>query len=537
MRIALPRDTVLETVKDTARGRQKPSPALSPARGTPRHGVVGACIALTVALSGLVYLQGVPPLWWDEGWTLCVAHNWMAQGHYGCLLTGKPAPPSLAGHFLVVAPVALSFRWLGTGIWQARLVGLVFTGGAFWLLYYLSAKIYDRRVAIGALLVALLLPIRADLHPLLIGRQVLGEIPAVFYLLAGYAGILLAQNRSPFFLLLAIIGWGLALMTKAQVQPFWLASLLIPLAIAGRARRWRLVALLAAGVLGPFAIMYLVTWGRQLTASGHALPEPPLPGLVETQAFALVTARRLMTMRFAMTIGLATLAGLGYATWKEARAIRLDEVDQPSRNVRLMLLTLAGSWFAWFVLLSIGWGRYAFPPVFLATPFVAALLFDLTDGFRLAGIARAAVSLRSRRPSLDCLAPICAMLLIASLAYSFAGSVRSLPGNDTSALQVTDFLNTATAPGSLVETYESELFFLLQRPYHHPPDQIHVELNRRLFLHETISIDYDPLAADPDYLVIGRHGGTWRLYESVLATNAFRPIRSIGPYYVYQRVR
>jgi hypothetical protein len=90
----------------------------------------------------------------------------------------------------------------------------------------------------------------------------------------------------------------------------------------------------------------------------------------------------------------------------------------------------------------------------------------------------------------------------------------------------------------LIETYDSELFFLLNRPYHYPSDQVHVQLIRRTFLYEdNIKIDYDPLAADPDYLVVGPHSKQWRLYDDVLKVGAFQLVKSYKRYQIYKRVR
>ena len=108
---------------------------------------------------------------------------------------------------------------------------------------------------------------------------------------------------------------------------------------------------------------------------------------------------------------------------------------------------------------------------------------------------------------------------------------------DASALEVVDFLNTRTSSDSIIETYDSELFFLLNRPYHYPPDQIHVELNRRTFLKQHLSIDYDPLAADPDYLVVGPYSKLWKLYDRAVQSGSFRLVQPYGRYDVYQRVR
>jgi hypothetical protein len=64
-----------------------------------------------------------------------------------------------------------------------------------------------------------------------------------------------------------------------------------------------------------------------------------------------------------------------------------------------------------------------------------------------------------------------------------------------------------------------------------------VELNRRTFLNQHVSIDYDPLAVDPDYLVVGHHSKIWGLYDPVLKTGAFHLLKTFRRYNVYERVR
>ena len=109
--------------------------------------------------------------------------------------------------------------------------------------------------------------------------------------------------------------------------------------------------------------------------------------------------------------------------------------------------------------------------------------------------------------------------------------------DDHSAQQVADFFNRQAPPDTRIETYESELHFLLDRPYHYPPDQVHVELNRRGLLHQDVQIDYNPLAADPDYLVVGQFARGNELYQPAIERGAFRRIQTIGSYTIYERVR
>src|SRR5258706_8817372 len=84
-----------------------------------------------------VRLESVPPLWWDEGWTLSVARNWAEIGHYGRLLAGQPVPRGIDAAFHVTGAVALSFSLFGVGIVQARMVEVLITVATLLVMYYL----------------------------------------------------------------------------------------------------------------------------------------------------------------------------------------------------------------------------------------------------------------------------------------------------------------------------------------------------------------------------------------------------------------
>ncbi|KPV48497.1 hypothetical protein SE17_37755 [Kouleothrix aurantiaca] len=103
-------------------------------------------------------------------------------------------------------------------------------------------------------------------------------------------------------------------------------------------------------------------------------------------------------------------------------------------------------------------------------------------------------------------------------------------------MEAAEFLNSNTPPNARVETYESELFFFLQRPYHFPPDQLHVALNRQMVLKQAVPIHYDPLATQPDVVVVGSFSRMWQLYRIVPATPGFRLVRSFGVYDIYERI-
>jgi len=67
-------------------------------------------IALLFLGAATVYLESVPPIGWDEGWTLSVARNWVELGHYGRLSLGEKVPSGLQAALPVTGAVALAFN-------------------------------------------------------------------------------------------------------------------------------------------------------------------------------------------------------------------------------------------------------------------------------------------------------------------------------------------------------------------------------------------------------------------------------------------
>jgi len=493
-------------------------------------------------------LEQVPSPWFDEGWVLPLARNWVELGHYGYLLMGEPVPAtSLSIGLPAVAPIALSFRLFGIGVWQGRLPGIFFTLGALGVLYYLARRLYDPSVAVGALAVALLLSWDPVLHPVLLGRQALGEMPAMFYLLAGYAAVSWAWRRPLWPVPIAIVFWALALRTKPQVLPFFVASLSLPLAIALWKRRWRTARILAFGFLGALVAVNVFARGQELLlsspffspSSGNDLYSMARAASnVRTYWFVLVPTVRLFAMLKVVLVGLPVVLGLCFTAWRFVGNLHRMDLEADREVGRLVLWGFSASWLCWYLLLSVGWSRYLFPVVFVGSVFVAVLLRDVVGGFNMAWLLKRGVgALRQRRFTLPAIGTLLAAITIPAMCLLTLLMLYQsyVVGSDDSVLQAARFLKTHTAPDAVVETCEFELLFLLEHPYHYPPDSVLHQLNRRFFLGRNDVIDYNPLAANPDYLVVGNHGRMWRLYEPVIETGAFRLLQTYGHYEIYER--
>lgn len=499
-----------------------------------RFGPLGMFVV--ALLMGLVGLQSIPPLWWDEGWTLCVARTWVEMGHYGCLLAGKPAPPMLSGHFPVVSSIAASFSLFGIGIWQARLVGLLYTLLTLGLLYELTAALYDRETGVIALGILLFLPVMWEIHPVILGRQVLGEMPMLCFLLAGYASFL-RVDRHRGWGALAIFSWAVALMTKSQTAPFWTLSLLCPAAVCAWRRDWRLVRWIVSLLFLSWLTFVLLDQmkdhllGRHGTVSQYFSPK----GLLEASAIVLVPATRWNVLVFGLHYCLPAMVGYGVALGVFGTQLAHQEPWTWRDVTRLMVWTLGVSWLGWFLLLSVGWERYVFPAVFLSAPFLAGLVRELSLGGPV----------MSRRELVYLSGPsalryrLCGLILLMGMGVLALDALNDLrwSDRDTQVTAVAAFLNDATPAGAVVETFDSELFLLLQRPFHYPPAQVNVELIRRQWHGGHSSVAYDPLMADPDYIVVGRFGRWLGVYQSLVEAGQVRLVRHIGRYEVFERIR
>jgi hypothetical protein len=508
---------------------------------------------LALIVAGLWQLDR-PPSWWDEGWTLSVARNAAQGGFYGRMLLGQPGPPGLEAAPAVVLPVAATFEVLGVGLWQGRIFGVLCAAGAVAALFALAARLYDQRAAWGAIGGVLLLSMHPQLNPLIQGRQVLGELPMLLWLLCGYLCLLAALHRQALWLAAAALLWAVALNTKTQALPFWGVSLVAAVGVALLLRRWRAAGLAATGLGATLLIRPWVGQAIWLSAPPVVPGFQASEGIVEVLAVVTQPSNRLFALRVLLFFGLPTLLALMWALWRVWRE-RAAVVDVPALVLRVALLALAGSWAGWFALLSVGVPRYLFPATFIGAVFLGALLRDLTGGFNLGATLEAMRRpLRRRRDAgrgmrdeklpasriphpASLAAWLGALIVAAALPLTLLAYTRYYVEDDQSAQRVADFLNTRTPADALVETYESELHFFLERPYHYPSDQTHVALNRRSLLGQAVRVEYDPLVTDPDYLVVGQFARGNKLYEPVIQSGAFRLLFKDELYEVYERIR
>lgn len=484
-------------------------------------------------------LETFPPfsLWWDEGWTLMVARNWVERGHYGLLLNGQPRSPGLSGPFTVAAPAAFSMRMFGVGVWQGRLPVALMGLGMVIALFLLGRELMDSRLGWGAVFVILLMSPHPMVNPIYMGRQAMAEVPMLFFLLMGYFCFVKSASRWE-WIGAAVLFWGFALLTKVQLLPFFALGLAIALLLALLKHRWRIAAWFVIGLGGAYMASRVFAGLWAWAIRNHTIEVEMLPGLMQALALTLNSLSRRSALLAVILFGLPTAWSLIYVL---KNLYNSADVEKRSYFIRLVWIALAiscGSWFLWYLCFSIGWVRYLMPVISVGSLFVSRMLYDLSDGFNLrravpkAGAAILRLKLWGQEAAAFWGFLVTALMVLMTVSQCYWGFVSPA---DQALSQTVRFLNTQIPSDALVECYESDILFLLERPYHYPPDEISVAILRQ-GADPSRRLDYDPLLADPDYLVIGRFARSVLLYDRALQTGQFQSIARFGDYEIYVRV-
>lgn len=501
-------------------------------------------IYLLLAILPLIFIgiDRTPPLWWDEGWTISVARNWVERGIYGLLLENQPRSPGLSGYFPVVSLVALSFSLFGIGIWQARVLMGVVTFGSMFGLYLLTRSLANRTVAVGAMLLAVLAPLRAELQPLVLGRQVLGETPSTFFLVFGFL-FFYRSLKNAAWAVPACIFWGLALQSKAQVLPFWILSLSAMLAFVFRKKDWRSVCLILLTAGGSYFVFRLIDLFKALIFP-VSYPSSNLDGLLGVSGAVFDLDARLTAIGNTFRYAAPVLAAAIYLIWKINRDQATADDRFHKNIVTTGVLGLIIPWIGWYAFLAMFWTRYLFTPTFLGRLVLSIAIYDGTRQFAFRkGVSDFLPNVRLwLRHSLNVrllLGSFLHLLIVVWLALTgwFTVEATLLPLFSEQLIRVdvvADYLNQNTPPDAVMETYDSELFFLLERSYHYPPDNLHILFVRRYSLDENLEIPYAIQLPNPEYVVVGPFSAQWGVYTDLLAGGQYELIRAFPGYEIYQ---
>jgi len=508
------------------------------------NGVFWALLISLLLFLLLYRLNDFPSVWWDEGWTLDAARNWIVHGHLGHYLDGLPVPPRIPVRFPVVVPVALSMKIFGVGTWQGRLPGVVFTLLSLGLAFFLSSKMYNRRTGFATLFLMLCLS-PLYFHPIVIGRQVLAEMPMMFYLLGGYSMVWLALTRSLVWSVGAALLFGVAMHAKLQVSPFWMISIALAIWMSVTHHQRRLTQILIGVAVGSIAVAAFILLAQNIVMPG-SFEDPALTILLfNTIVLVLAWPIRLLALLHVFLFAFPQLLGFTWAGWRTIRTllvrrnadIALISLKEVRKNIlRAALWGLGASWLVWYLALAMWWERYMFPPFFIGCIFVAAYLDELTAGFDLRLVVHRISALLMGREFNRLNSQTFVFVIALSITFATTmgtlrdGLVASYPNPELAST----YLSNHIPAGARVESFESELFFLAPEVnYHYPSDLVSMQLNRKTMIDPELVIDYDPLEADPNFLVVGPMAKFWHLYDDVTAKGLFLLDADIGGYMIY----
>lgn len=507
--------------------------------------VFWAIIIFIYLFLSLYKLNTWPDLFWDEGWTLDAAQNWIIHGHLGHYLDGQPIPPRIPVRFVEVVLVTAGMKGFGVGTWQGRLPIVATSIITIGLVYYLSTQLFNRRIGVAAILFILLFPVFIY-HPLYIGRQVMAEMPMMLFLLGGYSLLWLALTRSSFWIIGSALLFGLAIQAKLQVPPFLFLSIALALvsSIIFRLRKSAIIlAIVAVASLFVFGLIYLL--------QNHLMPgsfkDPALIKILVNSVIIVPDKKiRIEATTHVLLFGAPLV--LGYI-WSFVRIIKihrnpkdqsLSQLSEKKLN-KIVIITaiwgLGASWLLWYLFMSITYIRYMFPAFIIGSLFIAKYIYELTDGYDFRVLAKKIYSLLIKREfassNIQTLVIFLALCIGASTAIISDRIGLSISRKDP--MLAAHFIHDNIPVGSRIETFESELFFLApEYNYHYPSDLVSMEAQRKAFIDPSYPIYYDPFETKPNYIIVGPMGGFWQIYSIVPNSKLAYLKANIGSYQIYQ---
>src|SRR5262245_59635958 len=232
----------------------------------PQRRVFRVLFVAAVIFLAIYRLADYPTTWFDEGSHLHVPKTLLRFGVYADYSSDgfRYFGPTLGVGPTVMLPIAAVFKIFGIGLVQARLVIVAYLFGALYLFYRLARTLDNGTVA--GLGLAFLVTSRS-IALLETGRQVLGEVPALCFLLGAFLVWFSAWDGQRDRLVIAGLLFGAAVITKYQIllaiAPALAAAFVLNVAYyrAAPARVFIWPALLTGTVFGLWQAVLVVYLG------------------------------------------------------------------------------------------------------------------------------------------------------------------------------------------------------------------------------------------------------------------------------------
>lgn len=480
----------------------------------------------------LYNLTSYPTTWYDEGSHLHVPKTLVRLGTYADLSSEglRYYGPTIGVGPTVLLPIAGSFMLFGIGLLQARLVIVLYLLGTI-IVFYRLAKVMDGSKL--AWVACALLVTSRGVGLFEYGREVLGEVPALFFIISGLFLWFGAWEGASWRRLVAVgILLGLAVVTKTQFFIFlapalalgWLANLIYYRLTPQRV--FIIPGLLVGALFAIWQVYVVVFLGPGTVSDNLALYR------AATASAATVFSPDLMRRSVEQLLGLSVY--LGWLIPALVYGLILSLPKQRNSQWWGMLFIMAAVNLAWYVFASVSWIRYAFPALAICSLFVARLFQDLTGGYRFdfAALRRGLQGIQQQGLSLAMLA-LLAVMVIVPLGQTAKDIVKP-PFN--APLAMAEYMNAHVPQDALVETWEPEMGFLTNHTYHFPPQKYLYQAVEYIWLGKTPpSQDYHYVETDsPEYVLLGPFAQWVGLYPPNVLAEHYNVVTTIGGYELYQ---
>ncbi|RRR68722.1 MAG: glycosyl transferase [Candidatus Viridilinea halotolerans] len=480
-----------------------------------------AILVVLALLLALINLPYAPPTWFDEGSHLHVPKTLVRFGVYADISSEgfRYFGPTIGVGPTVMLPIALVFQVAGVGLLQARLVMVTYLAFALLGLFALARRLYGLQVALLALLLVLASRTLRFEGMVEYGRQALGEVPGMAFLLGGllaYALGLYKPEARRRYALLAGLSFGLALVTKNQfvlIVPATLGILALLDWFYYRAGDWWLrlaPPVIAVACFGAWTVAMLAFFGPAGFSENLAKTRQAAGGAIFV--FDPEATRRAVVYLVQVYGGLL-VPGLLYSLWR-SRERTAEGLARLAPSLMALL------WLIWFVT-SLGWARYAFPAVILGSLAVARMAADLLH------------ELYARRQRLAL--GVAMLYLSGAILLPLGLTAQVVLSPKDAAQRMAAFMDGNVPLDVIVETWEPEMGLLTDHNYHYVPIELLDPAVRRQWLGGP-PVAYDGLEAEPPFVLLGPFSGYTAIYPDDVLEEEYEVLYGAEPYLLLQRV-
>lgn len=480
-------------------------------------------LILLLILSAVVLsisLDTYPAVWFDEGYKANGARTLAERGVYGTYTVNGyiPFDPGLSSGPVDMSLMALTFATIGRGVMEMRLGSVLFTLLAVAALYTIAVQLYGRQAGLIIILFVLAFPAVGDTGFLLIGRQALSE-PAALALIASGLAVWFADWKSYRWTVALAAGllMGLGLLSKTQYAIALLPAIFFVSVVYSYWQRTHIVYFSITLFTIVFVIGAWMGLGRILTPPEIAQENSAM--LLDAIQTNLITGLWGHTLtRIALVVISVMVLGAASAAWR----LRNEGLNTISQWAELTIVIFVSVMVFWHALFSVGWPRYAYIGLVFSLLLVGKWVFNRLNTWWPGMMQQ----------SRHLVALLVLVVLITNLGPVF------LFQRDSGVEAISDYIDNTIPSDAIIETWEWELTALGDHWQYHLPHQRYLFEAIRQFSHEqrpAITLDYDPLQTNPDYLIVGPFANFTNIYDTATLYTHFEKVITIGEYRLYER--